>query len=204
MRTKEEALKGMEQLASEIGHNILQRPIETLLSSYQLGLYELSQSAPINILPDRTLPLDKTSIVLAHNAFNSLSEGALWPNQQLGITELLDIGVRGLELDVHWDNGAIRLCRELCAPTFLGYNRQLEDALLEVDNWLRLNLTEVVIIKFEDYLSRAPGKALFDAVNNTLNTSSIFTPAEAIAAKKFAVTTGCERIPAPIKDNLPI
>jgi hypothetical protein len=178
MLTKEEAFKGVEQLASEVGRSILQRPIESLLSSYQVGLTGLSQAAPISILPNRTLPLNETSIVLAHNAYNSLAEGALWPNQQPSITELLDIGIRGLEFDVHWNNGAIRLCHELCAPICLGYNRRLEDALVEVNSWLQLHPNETIILKLEDYLKGAPRRALFGVVNNTLNTSSIFTPVE--------------------------
>ena len=32
---------------------------------------------------------------------------------------------------------------------------------------------------------------------------SIFTPASAMAAKKVAVTPGCERIPAPISESFP-
>ena len=33
---------------------------------------------------------------------------------------------------------------------------------------------------------------------------SILIPASAIAAKKVAVTPGCERIPAPISESFPI
>ena len=33
---------------------------------------------------------------------------------------------------------------------------------------------------------------------------SMFTPAEARAAKNFAVMPGCERMPAPMSDTLPM
>lgn len=118
VRDKNKALEGMEELVSEVGRNLLDTPADTLLNSYQATMNGLSKAAPINILPDRTVPLIDTSIVMAHNAYNSLSSGAMWPNQQLSLTELLDLGVRGLELDVHWDKGEVRLCHELCAPKY--------------------------------------------------------------------------------------
>lgn len=184
MRDKNKALEGIEQSASEVGRNILQTPLDTILNSYQATMNEFSQADPISILPDRTVPLIDTSIVMAHNAYNSLSSGAIWPNQQLSLTELLDIGVRGLELDVHWDKGTIRLCHELCLPEFpgvsIGYNRPLSEALTEVQKWLTNHTSETVILKFEDYLdpvkTGAPVRELARVLQENLNTSSIFTP----------------------------
>jgi hypothetical protein len=190
MRNKDKALEGMEQVVIEVGHNILEAPEGRLLNSYEATIGGLSEAAPINILPDRTVPLTDTSIVMAHNAYNSLSEGALWPNQQLSITELLDIGVRGLELDVHWNNGDVRMCHELCTPRYtdivLGLNRPLADALQEVQAWLNNHPTETIILKFEDYLNPvrhgAPPGELGNVIRSNLNTTSIFTPSDLSSA----------------------
>ena len=184
VRDKNKALEGIEQVVSEVGRNILDTPADTLLNSYAAAMNGLSLADPINILPDRTVPLINTSIVMAHNAYNSISSGSMWPNQQLSLTELLDIGVRGLELDVHWDKGEARLCHELCTPKYadivLGYNRPLADALKEVQTWLDKHPSETIILKFEDYLDPkkygAPIKELSKLIAANLKTSSIFTP----------------------------
>jgi len=178
------ALEGLGQVASEIGRNILQPTLDAVLNSYQATMDGLSQAAPISILPDRTVPLIDTSIVMAHNAYNSFASGGLGPNQQLSLTELLDIGVRGLELDVYWVNDEARLCH-LLDPTHtnntlvnlaISYNRPLAGALSEVQTWLTSHPTETVILKFEDYLSTAPGGELAKVLRANLNTTAILTP----------------------------
>ncbi|CAL7959969.1 hypothetical protein MIDIC_170022 [Alphaproteobacteria bacterium] len=173
--------ESVESLAEDIASNIIRKGgIGEFLRSYQLSLnHFISSTPPIDILPSRTVPLTDTSLILAHNAYNSLSSGSIMPNQALNLTELLDIGVRGIELDVHWDNGDARLCHEICNKIpILSYNRLLSDALNEINNWLMKNPSEVLIIKFEDYLGSAPVSTLENIVRSTLNTTSIFTPAD--------------------------
>ena len=177
-------------LVEKIGSDMFQRggigsSIDEFLRNYQLSLNHLISSAsPIDILPNRTIPLNETSLVLAHNAYNSVRTGSIMPNQGLSLTELLDVGVRAVELDVYWDHGEARLCHEICNQIPLAYNRLLSDALTEVNTWLINNPSEVIVIKFEDYLHRhfgnrgAAGTHLESIVKSTLNTTSVFTPSD--------------------------
>lgn len=55
----------------------------------------------INLVTDPDKPLGETTMVFAHNAYNSVAYGANWPNQSLSISEALDLGASGVELDVY-------------------------------------------------------------------------------------------------------
>ncbi len=43
---KNKALEGLEQLSAEIGRNILQAPVHTILNDYEASLSEFSKAAP--------------------------------------------------------------------------------------------------------------------------------------------------------------
>ena len=123
---------------------------EELLASYTT---EFKKS--MDIYPDRTTSLTDNTVIFAHNSYNGPSTGAYMPNQGLSITDLLNIGVRGIELDVHNTQGEVRLCHEFCTPdsmSFLGYNRKFSDALEEIQKWASHNPSEVILLKIEDWV----------------------------------------------------
>jgi len=130
----------------------------------------------VNSFADPTKPLGETTMVFAHNAYNSAAYGAMWPNQKLSITELLNIGVRGLELDVYFDKGELRLCHMVCADYGLGLSLKMEDALKEVSAWMENNPGNVVFLKIEDQLEESGKKLLSSMVQNVFDKGKIFTP----------------------------
>jgi hypothetical protein len=130
----------------------------------------------VSSFADPTKPLAETTMVFAHNAYNSAAYGAMWPNQTLSITELLDMGVRGLELDVYFDKGELRLCHMVCADYGLGLSLKMEDALKEVSAWMNKNPGNVVFLKIEDQLEENGKKLLSTMVKDVFDKGKIFTP----------------------------
>jgi hypothetical protein len=114
-----------------------------------------SAKEQLSIQPNLDVPLAQTTMFFAHNAYNSAAYGAMFPNQSLSITELLDMGVKGLELDLYYNQGEIRLCHLLCADYGLGLSMKLTDALKEVSEWMQKHPGEVVFLKLEDHIDKA-------------------------------------------------
>eukprot|EP00013_Stygamoeba_regulata_P005517 CAMPEP_0177637080 /NCGR_PEP_ID=MMETSP0447-20121125/4782_1 /TAXON_ID=0 /ORGANISM="Stygamoeba regulata, Strain BSH-02190019" /LENGTH=612 /DNA_ID=CAMNT_0019138987 /DNA_START=139 /DNA_END=1974 /DNA_ORIENTATION=+ len=144
-------------------------------------------------------PLYMNMVLQSHNAFNTRADGYgadddLWgklltiikpdleiviANQEFSLTDQLRMGVRSLELDLHWFNGKIRMChshgpsskivtdivhlvglilhRDIdwdlrnigCGP----WDRPFELAVVELAEWFKLpeNKDEVVVFYFEDH-----------------------------------------------------
>ncbi|MGE7137377.1 hypothetical protein ACQKIE_07070 [Luteibacter sp. NPDC031894] len=80
-------------------------------ASALLAIAILTQTAMAKDADDKTLPFDRYSWVTTHNAFTS---NGLFPNQSQTIAEQLDAGVRAFMLDLHPDDGRVRLCHNRC------------------------------------------------------------------------------------------
>ncbi len=121
-------------------------------------------------LLDNATPIAQGYNSSSHNAFNSSAYGAVYidPNHTLSITEQLDIGVRALELDVHWTHQSkdIPVGDDLLLCHFGGQRgcssleRYFSDAVDEVNDWLRKNPRAVVYMGFEDYWADNESKML--------------------------------------------
>ena len=115
------------------------------------------------------LPLQGGLWIGTHNSANSTSEDPTLSqndsNQQLSLTDQLDLDVRSLELDAHWfpslrsPGRAPVLCHAQGAPTHVGCSteRLLADGLAEVRAWLDANAGEVVLLYLEDHLEGQEG-----------------------------------------------
>ncbi|MBN8828732.1 MAG: hypothetical protein J0H68_08500 [Sphingobacteriia bacterium] len=119
-------------------------------------------------LPSKTLPLNDTIWIEAHNTYSTIKNGIFFPavNQKLTITEILnDTPVRLLSLDAYydgvkkefymthskWDVNNMKLDK-LSEP--LGIKvRTLQEELMEIRAWLDKNPTEVVMIHLEEQFS---------------------------------------------------
>jgi hypothetical protein len=132
----------------------------------------------IDILPNKDVPIDKTTFIFAHNAFNSAAYGNILPNQQLSLTELADLGSRGFEWDLHWSQDAIRTCHMVCANWGLGTNNPFSSALVELATWLQQHPEEVIFLKLEDHLDNAPKDLLTKTILDTFSEKEIFTPGD--------------------------
>src|SRR5262249_42148108 len=94
------------------------------------------------------------------NAFSNPAQGFdsfIYTNQKFTISDLLNIGVRHLELDPHYYGGAVndavRLChnKDTAICRIVPYGTRLFGfSLQEIANWLHANPGEVVVIKLDD------------------------------------------------------
>jgi len=106
------------------------------------------------------LPINQMYILWGHNAFNNRADGYIFPNHKYSITDMLELGVRSLELDPHLVGKRIRLCHGkqtvifgknlhlVCSP----FDRLFFNIIEEINIWLRKkeNLNEVIVIKTQD------------------------------------------------------
>ena len=132
----------------------------TAIANHQQS-WEFKALAHQNML-DNATPMSQGFNVMGHNAYNSSAYSSLVhidPNHKLTITELLDLGVRIIELDYHWvwqtkdlpGGSALLMCHAGdddfgCS----GLERYLKDGVNEVNNWIRKNPKEVVVLYFQD------------------------------------------------------
>lgn len=96
-------------------------------------------------------PFNHTTQIVTNNSYNSHADGYLVPNQHYSLSDQLDGGVRGLNLDVVYAHGRLMLCDPtgeiaVCTPSERGLTRALE----EVRAWLAANPTAIVVLRFGD------------------------------------------------------
>ncbi len=103
----------------------------------------------------------RLSLLGAHNAYNNVADGYPHPNQYHSISDLLDAGIRVVDLDIHDRTpfgevpGQIKLCHGQGAAASVGCvltDRQYASAIREIRNWMLGNPGEVVVIVLEDYV----------------------------------------------------
>lgn len=105
---------------------------------------------------------DEVAYLTTHNAFNATDQGFSFPNQNIGITAQLNMGVRGLMLDVYYLNGVPTVYHGF---SFLG-NVPLVSNLEEIRLFLEGNPTEIVSIIFECYVDA-------DAIEGAMNSAGL-------------------------------
>ncbi len=122
-----------------------------------------------------------------HNSFNETSEPPTVShtdsNQQLDLTDQLRLGMRSLELDVHWlpsprAGGAFApvLCHAT-GPVGCSTERLLADRLPEVTRWLDDNPRAVILLYLEDQIDDPAGyEASAEVVRDALG-DRLYTPA---------------------------
>lgn len=92
---------------------------------------------------------NQIAYLCTHNAFNSKSDGFHLPNQQLSITDQLNLGVRALMIDVYSRKNDLYVYH---AYKFLG-SRLFSDVLQEIKIFLDDNPSEIVTLILESYAS---------------------------------------------------
>ncbi|MCP3942382.1 MAG: phosphatidylinositol-specific phospholipase C domain-containing protein [Desulfobacteraceae bacterium] len=126
---------------------------------------------------DRYAPLGKASFITTHNSYNagvySQNGSYIDPNQKISLYDQLEIGVRALELDVHYTFSSSgfwpwewRFTEELKLSHGNGdvgthpNDRFFIQGLAEIKNWLDNNSSEVVILYLEDHMEGKYDKAI--------------------------------------------
>lgn len=139
------------------------------------GTAKISPGLAFALKTQREIQVDKAfdqiQMVSAHNAFNDRADGygifddCPWPppynhtclslaNQEFSFTDLLDMGVRGLEIDPWWCFGRMSMSHDKdkayrgCAP----WDRKYEDGIKEIGKWVHKpeNSDEIIRLYFED------------------------------------------------------
>jgi len=118
-------------------------------------------------------PLSKVSFIHAHNAYNSSAYTDFWtyldPNHTMRLEEMLEVGVRSLELDAHKISGNIVLCHAAGNDIgCTGTERDMQSSLEDIEEWLTANPNEVIIIYLEDYMDDDYNQGLSDIVDSGL------------------------------------
>ena len=90
------------------------------------------------------LRFDQVAYATSHNAMSSRAARWVAPNQEVGISAQLELGVRALMLDTYDFNGKAMLCHGACSLGRL----PLVDGLGEIKAFLDAHPREVVSIIF--------------------------------------------------------
>jgi hypothetical protein len=112
----------------------------------------------LEILPERSLPLNKIIQIFAHNSGNTMLTGltSILPNQIMNIPKLLARGVRGFELDVYLNKyNDFVVAHGIPNPFdslkyFVGDNVSIRDYFAQLKEFLVANPREFIAIKLED------------------------------------------------------
>lgn len=101
---------------------------------------------------------DEVAYLTTHNAYNSVADNFMLPNQNNGITQQLNDGVRAMMIDVYDTDGVPTVYH---GYDFLG-SLPLSSNLDEIKIFLDNNPNEIISIIFESYIT---SNALGDALN---------------------------------------
>jgi hypothetical protein len=107
-------------------------------------------------IPTLTSRYDQYCYLVAHNAFANVDDGWTYAQQTHSITQQLDMGARGLELDIYrrqvngvdevvYDHSGMGNWRVLLRSPW----KLLRDSLSEIRNWMDNHPAEVLTIIFE-------------------------------------------------------
>ena len=99
-------------------------------------------------------PLNRTQILGAHNAWND--SGATWANQRWPLNQLLNYGIRNVDLDLHMNNGEVMLCHESCGAIY-GASDNYPNELWKIRSWLDANPKAIVFVDLEDRANSQSG-----------------------------------------------
>lgn len=92
---------------------------------------------------------NEVSFLTTHNAFNCAINGYSFPNQNISITEQLNLGVRAFMLDIYDLFGTVTVYH----GTFLLGSQPLSEILQEISDFINNNPNEVITIILENYVS---------------------------------------------------
>lgn len=108
-------------------------------------------------------PYDQVAVVGTHNSMSSAEDDWLGPNQNLNTLSQLELGVRALNLDVYEEEGELLTCHGYCS---LG-SRPLDEALVELREWLDAHPKQVLSLTFQSAISAEQVAESFQAADLT-------------------------------------
>jgi hypothetical protein len=155
-----------EDCVLPLGHQV----IAAALAAYQQSWTHAAAAFQYEL--GGSLPLQQAQWLGTHNSFNSPADGLTLShedsNQQLTLTQQLDIDIRAIELDTHWlpalnaAGGHVVVCHgQGDSEANLGCTTEppLTDVLPEVDNWLVAHPSQVILLYLDDNFGPAAAYA---------------------------------------------
>lgn len=143
------------------------------------------------------LPWTDAMWVGTHNSFNTIANSPpslsnTDSNQHISLTNQLDIGIRGVEIDVHWflDRAVVCHARPPSEQN-LGCTteRDLAAELAPVAQWVDAHPDDVLLLYLEDNIDDPAGyQAAADAIDSTIG-SYVFKPAAGAACPLLPLAT---------------
>lgn len=191
-----------EQCYPLVGHRVNRQAVDAYGSSWVHRALQF-QYRLANDVPMRNAPWIGT-----HNSFNSTAElptaSHTDSNQQLSLTDQLNLDVRSLELDVHWFPSAAAGGQQ--APVVCHARgpeegnagctteRLLSERLPEIAGWLNKpeNRNEVLLLYLEDNVDDAAG---YDATNTVLNETLKRADGSSLIYHPHPSGTTCQKLP---------
>lgn len=132
-----------------------------IISAFLIGIVNVfSQCNGQNAICSK--PYNEVAFLTTHNAFNTDSEGFVFPNQNQGIAQQLQDGVRAFMIDVYDLFGNTVVYH---GTWTLGY-QDIQDDLGEIKLFLDANPNEVITLILECYVSSS-------TMENELNSSGL-------------------------------
>lgn len=122
-------------------------------------------------------PLNRTQYLGAHNAWND--SDATWANQRWALDKLLDNGVRNVDLDIHMDDGVVKLCHSECNQIYSAED-SYPGELNKIYAWLQTHPKDIVYIDLED---RVGNQTLVEGPLRTTFGSLLYTPGDKPASR---------------------
>src|SRR3954467_10207574 len=180
-----------ENCALPLGHQVSSRIVRAYRKSW------LHDAAAFQYELGGPLPLVDAQWLGTHNSFNSVNNEPTAShtdsNQQLSLTQQLDIDMRSLELDVHYVRGSVLVCHGR-GPDEQHFGCTTEprfaDVLPEIASWLKAHPQQVVLLYLEDELGDPAGYTETVNVLNTVLGSKIYRPSASQMTSK-----GCANLP---------
>jgi hypothetical protein len=191
------------QCALPVGHQVSGQSV----TDYQ-GTW-LHRAAAFQYGLGNSLPLGRSQWLGTHNSFNSVNDTPTAShtdsNQQLSLTQQLDIDMRALELDLHFvpsvaagGSKAVVVChgRGPDQENFGCTNEpSFSDVLPQISAWLNAHPSQVVLLYLEDELGDPAGYAQTVGTLNAVlrrpdGTSLIYRPSSSEMTAK-----GCANLP---------
>src|SRR5947209_7645420 len=181
-----------------LGHEVLNDSVSAYPSSWA------HRAAAFQYALGDSVPLLHAQWLGTHNSFNSVNDSPTAShtdsNQQLSLTQQLDIDMRALELDLHFVPSAsaggaktVLVCHGL-GPQQENFGCTNEppfsQVLPQIAAWLRAHPSQVILLYLEDELGDAAGYAQAVGTLNAVLGSRIYRPTPSEMTSK-----GCANLP---------
>jgi hypothetical protein len=179
-----------------IGHAVLSSARDAYLKSW------LHRAAQLQYALGDSVPFGRAQWLGTHNSFNSVNDTITVShtdsNQQLSLTQQLDVDIRAIEIDIHFINGVPTVCHGQGPDSFdAGCTNEppLSAVLPAIAAWLNKpeHRDQVILLYVEDELKKdvafPPTVAQFDSKLRRADGSSlIYHPDRSKAAANGCVT----------------